>query len=188
MRSKVEASHKEDKMDVSSIEITEELEKLTLPEIPSLEATIVEDKVNSVPAGEEPNLTDEEFQELTKEAAVVDAAISALNERKEELKKVARRLPYGTNERQGTSAKVQIGHNPVFEREEFEAAYPYDAYELEKVVEQDEDGNDVIRSRMKFPNRGLYKIEPNRPEIKRVLGKEESDKFYSEGTKKVTFK
>lgn len=177
-------------MDITTIEIEAELEKLTLPEVPSLEATIVEEKINAVPEGEKlPDLTDDEYKELTKEAAVVDAAIAALTERKEELKETARRLPYGTNERQGTTAKVQIGHNPVFEREDFEAAHPFDYYELSKEVQTDEEtGEDKIITRLVYPNRGLYKIEPNRPEIKRVLGKEESDKFYSEGKKKVTFK
>lgn len=176
-------------MDISTIDIEAELETLTLPEVPSLSATIIEEKINSTPEGEElPNLTDEEFQELTKEAAVVDAAIAALTERKEALKETARRLPYGTEERQGTSAKVQIGHNPVFDREKFEGMHPFDYYELSKEVQTDENGEDKIITRLVYPNRGLYKIEPNRPEIKRVLGKEESDKFYSEGKKKVTFK
>lgn len=177
-------------MDITTIDIQAELETLTLPEIPSLDATIIEEKINAVPEGEElPNLTDEEFQELTKEAAVVDAALAALVERKEELKRTARRLPYGTEQRQGTSAKVLIGHNPIFQRDDFEQAYPFDAYELSKEVQTDEEtGEDKIITRLVYPNRGLYKIEPNRPEIKRVLGKEESDKFYAEGDKKVTFK
>lgn len=174
-------------MDITTIEIEEELSTLTLPEIPSLSETVVEQKINAVPEDEEPNLTDDEFKELTKEASVVEAALAALTERKEELKRVARRLPYGTQERSGTSAKVQIGHNPIFDRDAFEAAHPFDEYEISKEV-QTVDGEDKIINRLVYPNRGLYKIEPNRPEIKRVLGKEESDKFYNEGAKKVTFK
>lgn len=170
------------------IEIQEELETLDLPELPSLSKTLIEQKVDEATEEELGDLTDEEFAALASEAARVQDAIDALTERKEELKVTARRLPYGKNERKGVSlGSVSIGRNPQFDREKFEAAHPYDHYEVEEYVAKNENGNSVIRKRMVFPNQELYKIEPNRPKIKELLPKEEVDTFYNEGTKKVTF-
>lgn len=170
------------------IEIQEELATLDLPELPSLSKTLIEKKVDEATEEELGDLTDEEFAALASEAARVQDAIDALTERKEELKATARRLPYGKNERKDVSlGSVSIGHNPQFDREAFEAAHPYYYYEVEKYVTQNENGNDVIRNRMVFPNQELYKIEPNRPAIKKLLPKEEVESFYKEGTKKVTF-
>jgi len=171
----------------TTIEISEELATFDLPELPSLEATLVEQKVNEVPEGEPVTLTDEEFAEITAEAARIDGALEALTARKEELKAIARRLDYGKNERESSLGSISIGHNKQFDKAEFAEAYPFDHYAIEDYVTTNENGNKVVRQRMVFPNRPYYKIEANGPLAKKFLSAEEYEKFYHEGTKKVAF-
>lgn len=172
---------------LTAIEINDELSTLDLPDLPSLTQTVVERKVKEAPEDEQVDLTDEEFAELTAEAARVDAALEALNARKEELKVTARRLDYGTNKRASSLGSVRVDHNSQFDKEKFVEEKPYDEYNVEKYVMVNENGNDVVRQRMVFPNRELYKIEPDRTAIKKKLSEDEWKAFYYEGTKKVSF-
>lgn len=171
----------------TTIDINEELATLDLPELPSLEATITEQKVNAIPEGEQVTLSDEEFADITAEAARIDAALEALTSRKEELKVIARRLDYGKNERETSLGSISIGHNKQFDKVAFAEEYPFDYYEVEDYVTTNEKGNKVMRQRMVFPNRPYYKVEANGPLAKKFLPQAEYEKFYVEGTKKVSF-
>ena len=145
---------------------------------------------DAVDAGEEVDpLSEEEQEALYAEVVQIDAAISTLTERKEAIKQIFRRLDYGTNVvHQEAQGKVQVGHNPIFNEARFTLAYPYDERKIEKVVEQNARGKDVVVEKEVYPNREMYKITPDRPAIKRILGDEAAKEFYDEGEKKITFK
>lgn len=133
-------------------------------------------------------LTEEETAILYDEVAVIDLALERLTERREAIKSIFRRLDYGTTTIDGAQGKVLIGHNPVFNEARFLLAFPYDFSEIKKVVEQDKRGRDIVVDKLVYPNRVLYKITPDRPAIKLVLGAEVAATFYDEGAKKVTIK
>ena len=145
---------------------------------------------DAVEAGTEVDpLTEEEQAALYEEVAKIDAAIEKLTERREAIKALYRRLDYGTQTVHAESGgAVLIGHNPIFNEARFTLAHPYDFSRVDKVVEQNKRGKDEVVEKVVYPNRVLYKITPDRPAIKRVLGEDAAKAFYDEGDKKVTIK
>jgi len=159
-----------------------------------LEPTAVEEKIIDLNDGNPKDefevvaLSTEEQEALAVEVASIDAAVEALTERKEQIKAIVRKhFDYGTvTLHQEAGVKVTVGHNPIFNEAKFTVAYPYDYSEVQKVVEVDKRGRDVVVEKLVFPNRRYYKITPDRNELKLIENYKEL--FFDEGEKKVGFK
>lgn len=175
---------------VETPSVEDTLSNFTLGTVPSLEPTEVEQRVAEAPEAEpvEP-LSEEEAAKLYVEAAAIDEALARLTERKEAIKETYRRLDYGTQVVHAESGgKVTIGHTPVFNEARFLVAFPYDQMVEKDEVEVAQDGSKSIVTHETYPNRDLYKITPDRPAAKRILGADVYAEYMDEGTKKVTIK
>jgi len=135
-------------------------------------------------------LTQDEIDSIRDEAVLLKATKEDIEARLAKLTERARALDYGQNAagKGGDGGKILIGRNPQFNEAKFLVEKPYDYSETRKVVGQTTAGNDVVREEVVYPNRDLYKITPDRPAIKRILGEDAASAFYDEGNRKVTFK
>lgn len=133
-------------------------------------------------------LTDEEAAALYEEVVEIDAAIETLTERKEAIKARYRKLDYGTATVHPSGGKITVGANPQFDKERFVAAHPYDEEKAVDIVIEDSLGRKKVKPGVEYPNRKLYKVEPDRTAIKKHLSEEDAKSFYNEGTKKITIR
>jgi len=168
---------------------------IEVPELKPVAIEVPEGEIEAILRGHEATeieaklkLTAEQKEALYAEAAALKAKKEDIDERLSVITDFFRTEDYGTQTvHKASGGQVTVGRNPIFNRERFEEAYPIDATEVQDVIKEDTLGRKRVVQEAVLINKSLYKVEPNRPEIKRALGKA-SEAFYDEGTPKVTIK
>jgi len=168
---------------------------IEVPELKPVTIEVPEGEVERILKGFEatadvskPKLTAEQKESLYAEAAALKAKKEDIDARLSVITDFFRTEDYGTQTVHAASGgQVTVGRNPIFNRERFEEEYPIDATEVQDVIKTDKLGRKRVVQEPVLVNKHLYKVEPNRPEIKRAL-KKDAEKFYDAGAPKVTFK
>lgn len=168
---------------------------IEVPELTAQRIDVPEGDIEAILAAHEataaeprPKLTAEQKTALYEEAKLLDVKKTEIEERISQIREFFRSEDYGTQTvHKASGGAVTIGRNPIFQADKFKEAYPFDATEVQDVIKEDSLGRKRVVQVPVLVNAHLYKVEPNRPVIKKELG-ELAEEFYTEGEKKVTIK